>query len=400
MTDLALLPANATPLEIAVSRVGAARRPLPADLIKAVWNPATCPVDLLPILANQLSVDVWDPAWDETKKRRVIAAAIVDQKGKGTLATLRSYAAYRDAEIVRVTRPPERFFVGGTTTPAEHGAWIASLPQIRLYTTPAQIPARPRVVLGGATPYFLARRYLYPTSAPERGGDRAVLHHAGVEIPLGRGEWSGGDRVTISVQGRRGAGTWIGGSLGRFLVPSTAAEKVYAIALDATAETTPIWPGGRVQTTRPEIVSERAAMIRGLYVGACLHRRFLRPSTAARRIWRMIPIIDGTASARPRRSTAFLSATRFLVAPHTAELAVSIPGHSSRVGTFLAVRSLGRFLLPSIAAERIRPTLSALSAGARLTDTLLIDTNVHRPLTAGSPIFAGQSYFAGQWTRR
>jgi phage tail P2-like protein len=125
----ALLPANATPYEIAQSLTSAARRPLPADLIRSVWNPDTCPPELLAHLANALSVDVWDETWDVEKKRHVIRRAIPVQRIKGTLAAIREYAGYRGAEIVDVYRPPSRFFAGALTPPSEYRAWSGSTPR-------------------------------------------------------------------------------------------------------------------------------------------------------------------------------------------------------------------------------------------------------------------------------
>lgn len=54
-----------------------------------VWDPATCPADLLPWLAWGLSIDVWDPDWSEEFKRLMIAEAIPRQRRKGTVAAVR-----------------------------------------------------------------------------------------------------------------------------------------------------------------------------------------------------------------------------------------------------------------------------------------------------------------------
>lgn len=78
-----LLPPNATPQEIALdettARIGAV--PVP---IKTLWNPETCPVDLLPWLAWALSVDYWDPTWSEETKRAVVAESMEYHRRKGT----------------------------------------------------------------------------------------------------------------------------------------------------------------------------------------------------------------------------------------------------------------------------------------------------------------------------
>ena len=79
-----LLPPSATKQEralaLATSRVSDV--PLP---IRTLWNPDTCPLELLPWLAWALSVDTWDPNWSESIKRAVnglpTAAEVVAKKG-------------------------------------------------------------------------------------------------------------------------------------------------------------------------------------------------------------------------------------------------------------------------------------------------------------------------------
>lgn len=83
-----LLPGNSTPLERAAAEALAGIQRVPVPL-RTLWNPATCPVELLPYLAWAFSVDRWDPAWSETAKRSVIAAAFYVHKRKGTISALR-----------------------------------------------------------------------------------------------------------------------------------------------------------------------------------------------------------------------------------------------------------------------------------------------------------------------
>lgn len=78
-----LLPPNATALErglsLAIARDGA----IGFDL-GALWDPWTCPADLLPWLAWGLSIDRWDPSWIDDQKRAATATAIAEQRHKGT----------------------------------------------------------------------------------------------------------------------------------------------------------------------------------------------------------------------------------------------------------------------------------------------------------------------------
>lgn len=86
MTDL--LPPNATPLERAVDAASARLDELEFPL-RDLWNPARCPLALLPWLAWTLAVETWDPGWPADLKRRACAEAFLVHREKGTYAAVR-----------------------------------------------------------------------------------------------------------------------------------------------------------------------------------------------------------------------------------------------------------------------------------------------------------------------
>lgn len=79
-----LLPPNQTRLEAAIARAPDIEARVTADIIATLWDAQRCPARLLPWLAWALSVDDWDEAWDDTTKRRMIAASIEIHRRKGT----------------------------------------------------------------------------------------------------------------------------------------------------------------------------------------------------------------------------------------------------------------------------------------------------------------------------
>ena len=83
-----LLPVGSSPLEVAAAEACAALERVPVPL-RELWNPATCPVSLLPYLAWAFSVDHWDESWPEESKRSVIAAAFFVHRHKGTIGAVR-----------------------------------------------------------------------------------------------------------------------------------------------------------------------------------------------------------------------------------------------------------------------------------------------------------------------
>ncbi len=85
MSDL--LPYNATRGERAMAGAIARLSDVPVP-VRPLWDPRTCPVELLPWLAWTLSVEAWDPAWPEELKRSVISNAVATARRKGTKAAV------------------------------------------------------------------------------------------------------------------------------------------------------------------------------------------------------------------------------------------------------------------------------------------------------------------------
>lgn len=97
MSDL--LPPNATPAERALSEAMGRVGDVPV-IVKQVWNPDTCPADILPWLAWAFSVDTWSPEWTEQQKRNSIKTSIASQRIKGTLGAVESQLAALGINIV------------------------------------------------------------------------------------------------------------------------------------------------------------------------------------------------------------------------------------------------------------------------------------------------------------
>jgi phage tail P2-like protein len=88
MNDSRLLPVGSSPLEVAAARACAEIEKTPVSL-RTLWNPDTCPANLLPWLAWAFSVDRWDEKWPELTKRAVIRDAWFIHCHKGTLGAVR-----------------------------------------------------------------------------------------------------------------------------------------------------------------------------------------------------------------------------------------------------------------------------------------------------------------------
>ncbi|MBY4837542.1 phage tail protein I [Pantoea sp. DY-5] len=83
-----LLPTGSSSLEVAAAEALATLSTMNVPL-RQLWNPQTCPVQLLPYLAWAWSVDRWDSGWSESTKRAVVAAARYVHRHKGTIGAIR-----------------------------------------------------------------------------------------------------------------------------------------------------------------------------------------------------------------------------------------------------------------------------------------------------------------------
>lgn len=82
-------PPNASALERVLADLDFARLSSPSiGLIRDVVDPWRCPASLLPWLAWSMSVDLWDEAWSEVRKRQAIADNAAQQRRKGTRAAV------------------------------------------------------------------------------------------------------------------------------------------------------------------------------------------------------------------------------------------------------------------------------------------------------------------------
>ncbi|NLC36075.1 MAG: phage tail protein I [Alcaligenaceae bacterium] len=112
-TERALAAAAALPVE-----------GLDASVIGDLWNPHKCPAHLLPWLAWAFSVDMWDDAWTESRKREIVAGSLAWHRKKGTPWALRQALAAVGYPVVNLieyrTYYQEWIEAGGRTL---DGSW-------------------------------------------------------------------------------------------------------------------------------------------------------------------------------------------------------------------------------------------------------------------------------------
>lgn len=96
----ALVPANHRLFEHALAEVLSPLGEIDPRVIETVWDAWRCPAALLPFAAYALSVDFWDDAWDEIRKRRAIAESPAHHRRKGTRKAVEQAATFTQREVV------------------------------------------------------------------------------------------------------------------------------------------------------------------------------------------------------------------------------------------------------------------------------------------------------------
>ncbi|PUA16828.1 phage tail protein I [Glaciimonas sp. PCH181] len=87
-----LLPPNSTPQERALEATLARISDVPVPL-RQLYNADTCPINLLPWLAWQLSIDNWKPYWSEAVRRARVRSAMTIHRQKGTAKSVKDVVA-------------------------------------------------------------------------------------------------------------------------------------------------------------------------------------------------------------------------------------------------------------------------------------------------------------------
>lgn len=83
-----LAPPSASALEAELARLSAYLDLVDPSVITTIWDAWRAPAALLPWLAWAMSVDVWDEAWPEVRRRQAIADAPAYHRFKGTWAAV------------------------------------------------------------------------------------------------------------------------------------------------------------------------------------------------------------------------------------------------------------------------------------------------------------------------
>lgn len=82
-------------LDIALSHLETVKIP-----IETLWDPARCPLEILPYLAWALNVMNWESSWSERVKRQVVASSLDIHREKGTRPAVERALAALDVRCI------------------------------------------------------------------------------------------------------------------------------------------------------------------------------------------------------------------------------------------------------------------------------------------------------------
>jgi hypothetical protein len=379
-----LLPPNAAAFDRANSGVTAARLPAQFDRVAAIctlWDPWTCPAAQLPLLAWAWSVDIWNEAWTLDRKRQVVAEARIYHQRKTTVAGYRMALGYVDAQLVRARLPRDAYFAGAAPTEASHAAWLAALPEIRIYLADYAIKRTRagqfvgRLFAGSAARIVLGRR----RAELRRDGTIQPLVFAGVRLDASGRLLTDPERLVIP--GPRRATLQVGKSIRARRVPDGRLASERMVLLSFTAGGDAYIPNAAATGLSPIDVTPRRLWEplpggQGLFANGAWRRRGVRPNRADEQAYLSLRLADGS-SAQLGRMRNRLGRTRLRRPAFTASILVHAPGPKVR-----AFPPTGRYLRagPEVRVAELARTLGVTQAAR---DTLFLDINAIRPLVYG-----------------
>lgn len=383
-----LLPQSASPLEQVFAAAGGRLQAIPTP-IETVKRPYQVPAQFLPFVGWEYSVDVWFSHWPETTKRNIAARSLQLHQKKGTLYCIREYVRYAGGAVTTVERPPIRIFSGPSLTREQRQAWLAGLPQVRvwLFQEPGQFG--PSKAFGGGRQRgrFFERSYSVPSTALSRLHRRARWVVGGVETPVTVEEY--GSYYRLRFPSNEGRGVFSNRvHRRRYFIPSSAWRRLMTIQpTPRLAWRAPVSPTLQAVTSEPERVTVPGKRGRGRFCNTPMHGYFV-PSTAKFRIFDRYAVNDGS---RPLRRAAFQFAGvgRYGFPAHVAYLGMSIPGKRSRYAAgsgIIVPRS--RFYIPHD-GSRVDDVKRATQSAKRLSDRIMLDLGPKPRFVAGRPFFAG-----------
>lgn len=386
---------------------------IPVEVIYAALD--KLPDAILDAVAWGFHVEGYDLLSTRAERLHVVKTFWDYHRYKGTVHGLEMYLRTFLKRDLLACSPPTKSYCGASLTEAERAAWSANMPELRVYPF-RHAGKRQGAFIGN----FLGATYPNVSDAILRIGDQVTLYDPvdGSETKLDALATSrdvttrtAAKRVTVRKPGRAGRAMFCGRCLAGFATADTgAASRIYELdmvvgyeddiarrhALSVRPSLTPVKigsdevasPGTRGRRIFlghrwPDAFPERAACF--------LEGRFLVPSSAGDRLYRMTKLYDESRALFSRRATStFLGAFKLgAVRPHHAEAAVDMQRDAPARAMFLGRHLAGRHICDLATGDWIGRMRRVGRMAMRLSDRILVSINNRRQIRASESLVCG-----------
>jgi phage tail P2-like protein len=416
----AVLHPAATGLEKAMADTDAVRvMAIYAEAIIDVWDPYKIGFANLPYLAWAMGVNLWDDAWRETTKRTWTARQWEFKSLRGTADGMRMAIDYvgRDVspfgyQALNFTTPPQQVFSGPSLTKEEREAWLATLPQVRVWRTyerttagfgkafyagrggPARLRSH-RFCLGAAGAQGKGSAII-PSTALERLHRRARYVVRGVETDTTVTEL--GQFWRLHLRSQEDSKVFCNRPASRrFYIPSDAWTRLITVApRERLAWRSPVTPSVEPVTAEPERVVVNGMRGHRVFCDVPMRQKaFYLLSDAWARIYERFAISDGSTEVQRRRPVQFMGIGQYGFPKYTAWVRVSLRSIRKR-GVFSGNPIHHRFYLPHDPTPVLRAR-RAVMASKKLVDRVMLELGPVPRFVAGRPFIAGaDSFYVGR----
>lgn len=404
MTERAhLLPANATPLEVAASRAIGPWTP-GAETIATLADPQRIPAAMLPHLgAGEDLPPVWPD--DESGRRALIQYSPKLHALIGTPKGLRELARLSGARITRLEMPPAKTFLGFWDAESRQ-QWLAAHPELRIRTL--KVRSAPEGLMLGAA--FVRHNGEPPARTAAMARSRV---QAEIVWPDGRAEaltthgWgtvNSSETAAVDLARRaRAVGIVCGQPLAGQVSRADASARLWRIARVQYRTRANLLllkqasPGLKPLNPDAEVVADRASRPGVLAFGATLGGAHACRSDAYSRLYSRIRLHDPQVAARPKHGPTYMGFTRLTSPPFVAIAHVRMPAR--RLPLAIASTAMRACLATGDARERIAPVLDAMDWARATHDQVLLRTRLHGTARA-SRIHKAGSVVAGHIINR
>ncbi|MCW1412211.1 phage tail protein I [Rhizobium sp. 1AS11] len=408
-----ILPSNSTPLERDIEKA-TAFPDLPIDALASLVDARKIDARLLPWLAYRFAADIWDDNWSEGKKREVVAQQFDLHRLKGTKEGISRMLGVVDATLLDSVSFPQRVFATAGISKEQRNAWLARMPEIRVYFAATTGTAGPDAFARGLGA-FVGHGFARFDAAAAIYGRRAVVRYPdGKEISLRRStvETVVETRQSVDVDrlhipGEAASALFAGGFLGgAFVTKRNKQASIITYTLNRTYDSSAselhldtVAPGLDPIDVKYERYADQLPRGPGLFVGDFLRRHYVLTDDAANHIYDRVFLHDPTVDAPWTKAHSFVNHARLGIARFHAELLVDAKSKTRPRAGFAGLAYCGRAFATNENLSRTKLAYAAVRRSKALRDRVKVDTQTTRTVTFGDGFKFGDGIKFGSKVR-